>query len=69
MLASLLAKEKRISELEKLVPTYIPLREYGPETWIAMAYYLYVNKKTSKAAYLAQKVFFFVFNFLKLHYF
>ncbi|KAK6641543.1 hypothetical protein RUM44_013255 [Polyplax serrata] len=55
MLASLLAKEKRVTELEKLVPTYIPLREYGPETWIAMAYYLYVNKKTSKAAYLAQK--------------
>lgn len=52
----MLAKEKKLSELEKLVPIHIPLSEYGPETWIAMAYYLYVNKKTSKAAYLAQKV-------------
>ncbi|KAJ9580300.1 hypothetical protein L9F63_004040, partial [Diploptera punctata] len=56
VLAALLAKERKHKELEKLIsPPSITVSEYGPETWIAMAYLLYVSKKNSKAVYFAQK--------------
>lgn len=55
ILAALLAKERKHKELEKLISPSITVLEYGPETWIAMAYFLYATKKNSKAAYFAQK--------------
>ena len=55
ILAALLTKERKHKELEKLISPSITVSEYGPETWIAMAYYLYATKKNSKAAYFAQK--------------
>ncbi|XP_067010812.1 anaphase-promoting complex subunit 7 [Anabrus simplex] len=55
VLAALLAKERRHKEMEKLVSPGITVAEYGPETWIAMAYFLYATKRNSKAAYFAQK--------------
>jgi anaphase-promoting complex subunit 7 len=55
ILAALLTKERKHKELEKLISPSITVSEYGPETWIAMAYFLYATKKNSKAAYFAQK--------------
>lgn len=56
ILAALLANEKQISEMEKLVPVTWTHEEHGPQAWTALSYLLYVNNNLSRAAYLAQKV-------------
>lgn len=53
--AGLLAKERKFKELEKIISPNINTSEYGPEHWIAMAYYFYASRKNSKAIYFAQK--------------
>lgn len=55
VLASLLSKEDKIDELERLIPVDLDLNRYSSEHWVAMAYYMYSTKKYSKAAYFAQK--------------
>ncbi|XP_039290705.1 anaphase-promoting complex subunit 7 isoform X4 [Nilaparvata lugens] len=55
ILAALLASEKQISELEKLVPVSWTNEEHGPQAWIALSYLLYANNNLTRAAYLAQK--------------
>ncbi|RZF49231.1 hypothetical protein LSTR_LSTR014457 [Laodelphax striatellus] len=59
ILAALLASEKQISEIEKLVPVSWTNEEHGPQAWIALSYLLYANNNLTRAAYLAQKVSFF----------
>lgn len=56
VLAGLLAQEKKFKELEKIISPNISVSEYGPELWIAMAYYFYASRKNSKAIYFAHKV-------------
>ncbi|XP_058130004.1 anaphase-promoting complex subunit 7 [Anopheles ziemanni] len=56
MLAILMAKNKKISELEKLVtPTPSLLNEYTSEMWFVMGQYLFATAKYEKAVYFVQK--------------
>ncbi|XP_075231419.1 anaphase-promoting complex subunit 7-like [Lycorma delicatula] len=59
ILAALLANEKQISEMERLIPVSWTHEEHGPQAWTALSYLLYVNNNLSRAAYLAQKACFF----------
>jgi len=57
ILASILARERQIRDLQRLVaPLQSPADLQGPEPWIALAFSLYASSKYTKAAYLAQKV-------------
>ncbi|XP_035206985.1 anaphase-promoting complex subunit 7-like [Stegodyphus dumicola] len=53
--AALLAKEKKMKELESLTAHLISINDNVPEPWIAMAYFCYVAKKGTKAVNFAQK--------------
>jgi anaphase-promoting complex subunit 7 len=55
ILAVLLAKERKLKELEQLATRLMQISETVPEPWIAMGYYCYANKKGSKAMYFGQK--------------
>ncbi|XP_054707441.1 anaphase-promoting complex subunit 7-like [Uloborus diversus] len=53
--AALLAKEKKLKELESLTAHLISINDAVPEPWIAMAYFCYATKKGTKAVNFAQK--------------
>ncbi|XP_064461073.1 anaphase-promoting complex subunit 7-like [Ornithodoros turicata] len=53
--AALLAKEKKVKELESLSTHLISINNKVPEPWIAMAYFSYVTKKGTRAIYFSQK--------------
>lgn len=53
--AALLAKEKKVKELESLSSQLISISDTVPEPWIAMAYYCYITKKRTRAVNFAQK--------------
>ena len=55
ILAVLLAKERRLKELEQLATRLMNVTEEAPEPWIAMGYWCYANKKGYKAMYFGQK--------------
>ena len=55
ILAVLLAKERKIKELEQLATKLMSVTEEAPEPWIAMGYYCYAIKKGTKAMYFGQK--------------
>jgi len=55
ILAVLLAKERRLKELEQLATRLMAVTEEAPEPWIAMGYWCYANKKGYKAMYFGQK--------------
>ena len=47
--AVLLAKERKLKELERLANRLMSVTEEAPEPWIAMGYWCYANKKGYKA--------------------
>ncbi|XP_042903063.1 anaphase-promoting complex subunit 7 [Parasteatoda tepidariorum] len=53
--AALLAKEKKVKELESLTARLISINDTVPEPWIAMGYFCFVSKKGTKAVNFAQK--------------
>lgn len=53
--AALLAKEKKVKELEALSSQLMSTNDRTPEPWIAMAYLCYVTKKGTRAIYFSQK--------------
>lgn len=53
--AALLAKEKKVKELESLTNHLISINDAVPEPWIAMAYFCYAVKKWTRAVNFAQK--------------
>ncbi|XP_055642307.1 anaphase-promoting complex subunit 7 [Toxorhynchites rutilus septentrionalis] len=56
ILAILMAKKKKINELEKIIaPTSTFPYEYSSEMWFVMAQYLYCTAKYDKAVYFVQK--------------
>ncbi|XP_065078088.1 anaphase-promoting complex subunit 7 [Ochlerotatus camptorhynchus] len=56
ILAILMAKKKKINELEKMIaPTSTFPMEYSSEMWFVMAQYLYSTAKYDKAVYFVQK--------------
>ena len=55
ILGALLAKERKLKELEQLAAKLLSVTENAPEPWIVMGYYCYVNKKGTKATYFGQK--------------
>uniref|UniRef100_A0A182QU82 Uncharacterized protein n=1 Tax=Anopheles farauti TaxID=69004 RepID=A0A182QU82_9DIPT len=56
ILAILMAKNKKIAELEKLImPTPALLNEYTSEMWFVMGQYLFATGKYEKAVYFVQK--------------
>ncbi|XP_055614250.1 anaphase-promoting complex subunit 7 [Uranotaenia lowii] len=56
ILAILMAKKKKVSELEKMIaPTSTFPYEYSSEMWFVMAQYLYSTAKYDKAVYFVQK--------------
>lgn len=55
VLAVLLAKDRKLKELEQLATKLMSVSEEAPEPWIAMGYFCYANKKGSKAMYFGQK--------------
>jgi anaphase-promoting complex subunit 7 len=56
ILAFVLAKEKKIKDLENLSSHIVTITENAPEPWIALGYYSMVTKKGTRAVYFAQKV-------------
>lgn len=55
ILAVLMAKERRLKELEQLSTRLMAVTEEAPEPWIAMGYWCYANKRGYKAMYFGQK--------------
>lgn len=56
ILAILMAKKKKINDLEKMIaPTSTFPYEYSSEMWFVMAQYLYSTAKYDKAVYFVQK--------------
>ncbi|XP_053694746.1 anaphase-promoting complex subunit 7 isoform X2 [Sabethes cyaneus] len=56
ILAILIAKKKKVNELEKMIaPTSTFPYEYCSEMWFVMAQYLYITAKYDKAVYFVQK--------------
>nr|XP_019533517.2 anaphase-promoting complex subunit 7 [Aedes albopictus] len=56
ILAILMAKKKKMSELEKMIaPTSTFPMEYSSEMWFVMAQYLFSTAKYDKAVYFVQK--------------
>ncbi|XP_058814879.1 anaphase-promoting complex subunit 7 [Topomyia yanbarensis] len=56
ILAILMAKKKKVSELEKMIaPTSTFPYEYSSEMWFVMAQYLFATAKYDKAVYFVQK--------------
>lgn len=53
--AALLAKEKKVKELESLSSQLMSVNNRSPEPWIVMAYLCYVTKKGNRAIYFSQK--------------
>ncbi|XP_067123755.1 anaphase-promoting complex subunit 7 isoform X1 [Centruroides vittatus] len=53
--SALLAKDRKVKELENLSTQLMSISDSTPEPWIAMAYYCYVAKKGTRAIYFAQK--------------
>ncbi|XP_075542666.1 anaphase-promoting complex subunit 7 [Dermacentor variabilis] len=53
--AALLAKEKKVKELELLSSQLMSVNSRSPEPWIVMAYLCYVTKKGNRAIYFSQK--------------
>ncbi|XP_049516555.1 anaphase-promoting complex subunit 7-like isoform X3 [Dermacentor silvarum] len=53
--AALLAKEKKVKELQSLSSQLMSVNSRSPEPWIVMAYLCYVIKKGNRAIYFAQK--------------
>ncbi|GBM27807.1 hypothetical protein AVEN_31480-1, partial [Araneus ventricosus] len=54
--AALLAKEKKLKDLESLATRLISVNENVPEPWIVMGYFCLAVKKGTKALNFAQKV-------------
>jgi hypothetical protein len=50
VLAALLAMEKKTKELEMLASKTMSLSEEAPESWVAMGYYCYCNRKGIQTA-------------------
>jgi len=55
VLAALLAKEKRLKELEALATKLMAVTEEAPEPWVATGYHCYASKKGTRAVYFAHK--------------
>ncbi|KAH7957019.1 hypothetical protein HPB52_014369 [Rhipicephalus sanguineus] len=53
--AALLAKDKKVKELESLSSQLMSVNNRSPEPWIVMAYLCYVTKKGNRAIYFSQK--------------
>lgn len=53
--AALLAKDKKIKELETLSSQLMAVNDKSPEPWIVMAYLCYATKKGNRAIYFSQK--------------
>ncbi|KAK8769574.1 hypothetical protein V5799_013963 [Amblyomma americanum] len=53
--AALLAKEKKVKELESLSSQLMLVNSKSPEPWIVMAYLCYITKKNNRAIYFSQK--------------
>ncbi|KAG0416350.1 hypothetical protein HPB47_006485 [Ixodes persulcatus] len=53
--AALLAKDKKVKELETLSTQLMSVNDKTPEPWIVMAYLCYVTKKGTRAIYFSQK--------------
>ncbi|XP_064618636.1 anaphase-promoting complex subunit 7-like [Lineus longissimus] len=57
ILAFVLAKEKKVKDLENLSSHLVTITENAPEPWIALGYYSMITKKGTRAVYFAQKAF------------
>lgn len=55
ILAAILAKDKKIKELESLSSQLMAVSEQAPEPWISIAHFSFATKKNSRAVYFAQK--------------
>ena len=55
VLACLLAKEKKLKDLEALAFKLMSVSEDAPEPWVATGYHCYASKKGSRAVYFAHK--------------
>ena len=55
ILASLLAKERKLKELEALATKLMSVTEEAPEPWIATGYHCYAAKKGTRAVYFAHR--------------
>ena len=55
ILAALLAKERRLKELEALATRLMSVTEEAPEPWVATGYHCYASKKGTRAVYFAHK--------------
>uniref|UniRef100_T1J2T0 Anaphase-promoting complex subunit 7 n=1 Tax=Strigamia maritima TaxID=126957 RepID=T1J2T0_STRMM len=55
ILASILAKEKKIKELENLAPSLLWMWEQHPEPWVVFAHLSFATKRNNRAIYFAQK--------------
>lgn len=55
ILAAILYKERKAKELEQLATQLMSVSEEAPESWIAMGYYCFLNKKGSRAVYFAHR--------------
>ncbi|KAH7985590.1 hypothetical protein HPB49_026351 [Dermacentor silvarum] len=55
--STLLAKEKKVKELQSLSSQLMSVNSRSPEPWIVMAYLCYVIKKGNRAIYFAQKAY------------
>jgi len=65
ILATILAHDKRNTELEALALQLISVSDTRSEPWVAMGYHYMLNRKLTRALYLAHKVwltFFIYFN-------
>lgn len=56
VLAAVLAAEHRISDLERVLPTYDPYVEISHEAYTAIGHLMYATNNTSRAAYMTHKV-------------
>lgn len=56
ILATILAHDKRSTELEALALQLISVSDTRSEPWVAMGYHYMLNRKLTRALYLAHKV-------------
>ncbi|XP_064613302.1 anaphase-promoting complex subunit 7-like [Liolophura sinensis] len=55
--AYMLAREKRVKELESLSNKMMSVTELAPEPWIVVGYFCMVTKKATRAVYFAQRAY------------
>ncbi|XP_076364183.1 anaphase-promoting complex subunit 7 isoform X2 [Tachypleus tridentatus] len=55
LFAAVLAREKKLKELENLSSQLLSVSDVAPEPWIAMAYFCHATKKGTRGVYFAQK--------------